>query len=49
MHRIGANPEENQRLGMLGTLERQNVRVSRHSSRLHDNLLILFSDVIGVV
>ena len=28
MHQIGANPEEHQRLGMLGTLERQNVRVS---------------------
>ena len=27
-HQIGANPEEHQRLSMLGTLERQNVRVS---------------------
>ena len=27
MHQIGPNPDEHQRLGMLGTLERQNVRV----------------------
>ena len=40
MRQIGPNPEEHQRLGMLGTLERQNVRVSWHSSCLYDDLLI---------
>ena len=42
MHRIGPNTEEHQRLGMLGTLERQNMRVSRHCSSRHaiDNPLI---------
>ena len=28
MHQLGSNHEEHQRLGMLGTLERQNFRVS---------------------
>ena len=47
MHRIGANPDEHQRLGMLGTLERQNVEVSRHSApRLF--ALIPSSDAIGL-
>jgi hypothetical protein len=48
MHRTGPNPEEHQLLGMLGTLSRQILRVSWHSSsRPYDDLLIPFSGDLG--
>ena len=50
---IGANPEEQQRLRMLGALEAQNVKVSRQSLPCpHNHLLIPFrmlQDVQGGV
>jgi len=49
LHYKGTNPEEQQRLRMLGMLEAQNIKVSRHcSSSSCSNQFIPFLGAIGV-